>query len=36
VRGLALSIHAYSPAVSNARDYDVRVDGTIRVLEPIS
>jgi hypothetical protein len=30
--GVALSIHAYTPAVSDARDYDVRLDGTIRVL----
>ena len=29
--GVALSIHAYTPAVSDARDYDVRSDGTIRV-----
>jgi hypothetical protein len=30
--GVALSLHAYTPAVSNALDYDVRPDGTIRVL----
>jgi hypothetical protein len=33
--GVALSIHAYTPVVSDARDYDVRPDGTIRVLESI-
>jgi hypothetical protein len=33
--GLALSIHAYTPAVSNALDYDVRPHGTVRVLESI-
>jgi hypothetical protein len=31
--GLALSIHAYTPAVSDALDYDLRPDGTIRALE---
>jgi hypothetical protein len=31
--GVALSIHAYTPAVSDALDYDVGPDGTIRVLE---
>jgi Cysteine dioxygenase type I len=31
--GVALSIHAYTPAVSDALDYDVGADGTIRVLE---
>lgn len=30
--GVALSIHAYTPAVSDALDYDVRPDGTIRTL----
>jgi hypothetical protein len=29
--GVALSIHAYTPAVSDALDYDVGADGTIRV-----
>jgi hypothetical protein len=36
--GVALSIHAYTPAVSDALDYDVRPDGTIEVLrspEPV-
>jgi Cysteine dioxygenase type I len=28
--GVALSIHAYTPAVSHARDYDLLPDGTIR------
>ncbi|HEY6772166.1 MAG TPA: hypothetical protein VI035_06915 [Solirubrobacterales bacterium] len=31
--GVALSIHAYTPQVSDALDYDVGPDGTIRVLE---
>jgi hypothetical protein len=30
--GVALSLHAYTPAVSDALDYDVRPDGTIRAL----
>jgi Cysteine dioxygenase type I len=30
--GVALSIHVYTPAASGALDYDVRPDGTIRVL----
>jgi hypothetical protein len=30
VHGVALSIHAYTPAVSHARDYDLLPDGTIR------
>jgi hypothetical protein len=34
-QGVALSIHAYTRAVSDALDYDLRSDGTIRVLEPI-
>lgn len=33
--GVALSIHAYTPAVSDALDYDVRPDGTIRTLKSI-
>jgi hypothetical protein len=33
--GVALSIHAYTPAVSDALDYDVRADATIRVLGSI-
>jgi hypothetical protein len=32
--GVALSIHAYTPSVSDAFDYDVRADGTIRVSNP--
>jgi hypothetical protein len=32
--GVALSIHAYTPAVSDARDYDLRPDGTIRATTP--
>jgi Cysteine dioxygenase type I len=32
--GVALSIHAYTQAVSDALDYHVRPNGTIRVLEP--
>ena len=31
--GVALSVHAYTPAVRDALDYDVRPDGTIRVVE---
>jgi hypothetical protein len=31
--GVALSIHAYTPQVLDALDYDVGPDGTIRVLE---
>jgi predicted metal-dependent enzyme (double-stranded beta helix superfamily) len=34
--GVALSIHAYTPAVSDALDYDVRPDGTVRTLQSIS
>jgi Cysteine dioxygenase type I len=34
-RGLALSIHVYTPAARDALDYDVRPDATIRVLESI-
>jgi Cysteine dioxygenase type I len=34
--GVALSIHAYTPAVGDAVDYDVRPNGTIRVLEPVA
>jgi predicted metal-dependent enzyme (double-stranded beta helix superfamily) len=30
--GVGLSIHAYTPALREARDYDVRPDGTIRVM----
>jgi Cysteine dioxygenase type I len=33
--GVALSIHAYTPAVADALDYDVGPDGRIRVLESI-
>jgi predicted metal-dependent enzyme (double-stranded beta helix superfamily) len=32
--GVALSIHAYTPAPSDARDYDLRPDGTIRATTP--
>jgi hypothetical protein len=31
--GVALSIHAYTPQVSDALDYDVGPDGSIRVLD---
>jgi Cysteine dioxygenase type I len=31
--GVALSIHAYTPASREAWDYDVGPDGTIRILE---
>jgi predicted metal-dependent enzyme (double-stranded beta helix superfamily) len=31
-QGVALSIHAYTPAVSEARDYEVASDGTLRGL----
>ncbi|HEY1237191.1 MAG TPA: hypothetical protein VGE91_02565 [Solirubrobacterales bacterium] len=33
--GVALSIHAYTPMVSDARDYEVLPDGTLRVLNPV-
>jgi hypothetical protein len=32
--GLALSIHAYTRAVSDARDYDLLPGGTIRAITP--
>jgi hypothetical protein len=33
-QGVALSIHAYTPAVSDATDYEVLPDGRLRVLDP--
>jgi hypothetical protein len=33
--GLALSIHAYTPAVRDALDFDIRPDRTLRALEPV-
>jgi predicted metal-dependent enzyme (double-stranded beta helix superfamily) len=36
LRGVALSIHAYTPEMSDALDYDVRRDGTIRALASVS
>jgi predicted metal-dependent enzyme (double-stranded beta helix superfamily) len=33
--GVAISIHAYTPAISDALDYEVRPDGTLRVLNPV-
>jgi hypothetical protein len=33
-RGVALSIHAYTPAVSDVTDYEVVPDGRLRVLDP--
>ncbi|HEY6637989.1 MAG TPA: hypothetical protein VIZ61_09950 [Solirubrobacterales bacterium] len=33
--GVALSVHAYTSAVSDALDYEVRPDGTLRVLNPV-
>jgi hypothetical protein len=33
-RGVALSIHAYTPAVSDSTDYEVTPEGTLRVLDP--
>jgi predicted metal-dependent enzyme (double-stranded beta helix superfamily) len=33
--GLALSIHAYTPAVRDALDFDVRPDRTLRAREPV-
>jgi Cysteine dioxygenase type I len=30
--GVALSIHAYAPAVSDSTDYEIEPDGTLRVL----
>ncbi|HEY7266974.1 MAG TPA: cysteine dioxygenase family protein [Solirubrobacterales bacterium] len=33
--GVAISIHAYTPPVSDALDYEVRPDGTLRVLNPV-
>lgn len=32
LHGIALSIHAYTPAVRGALDYDIRDDGTLAVL----
>jgi hypothetical protein len=32
--GVALSIHAYTPAVSDSTDYEVTPEGTLRVLDP--
>lgn len=32
--GVAISIHAYTPAVSDATDYEVLPDGTLRALDP--
>lgn len=34
-QGVALSIHAYTPAVSDATDYEILPDGTLRSLEAI-
>jgi hypothetical protein len=36
LHGVALSIHAYTPEMSDAVDYDVRPDGTIRALSSVS
>jgi Cysteine dioxygenase type I len=33
--GVALSIHAYTPAVRDALDFDIRPDRTLRVLAPM-
>ena len=30
--GVALSVHAYTPALTDALDYDVRSDGTVEVM----
>lgn len=32
--GVAISVHAYTPAVSEPTDYDVQPDGSLRALEP--
>jgi predicted metal-dependent enzyme (double-stranded beta helix superfamily) len=32
--GVALSIHVYTPAVSDSTDYEIEPDGTLRVIEP--
>jgi hypothetical protein len=32
--GVALSIHAYTPSVSESTDYELLPDGTLRALEP--
>jgi Cysteine dioxygenase type I len=34
--GVAISIHAYTPPVSDALDYEIRPDGTLRVLNPLT
>jgi Cysteine dioxygenase type I len=33
--GVALSIHAYTPALSNSVDYEVTPDGTLRALDAV-
>jgi hypothetical protein len=33
-QGIALSVHAYTPAVSDALDYEVSPDGTLRRFNP--
>lgn len=35
LHGVALSVHAYTPAMRDALDYDVLPEGTIRVLAPV-
>jgi hypothetical protein len=32
--GVAISIHAYTPAVTDSLDYEIDPDGTLRVIEP--
>jgi hypothetical protein len=33
--GVALSIHAYTPAVSQATDYEISPDGSLRAIDPV-
>jgi predicted metal-dependent enzyme (double-stranded beta helix superfamily) len=33
--GVALSIHAYTPAVSEATDYEIWPDGSLRAIDPV-
>ena len=33
--GVALSIHAYTPAVSEATDYEIRPDGSLCAIDPL-
>lgn len=33
--GIALSIHAYTPGISDSLDYEVTPEGTLRVVDPV-